>query len=127
MRVTAARPRLMLGNRESSGRARRESHFRHDTGFDFSLDVVTVEMQRDWPVRTPAQFDDVALLDPDQPLGGGQLAALDAQFECQLISLRAGNGKARRQDQRNRKKAPEEARGDPCPDTHDPLHCFVPD
>jgi len=34
MRVTAARPRLMLGNGESSGRAGRESHFRHDTGFD---------------------------------------------------------------------------------------------
>ena len=44
MRVTAARPRLMLSNREPSGRARRESHFRYDTGFDLSLDVVTVEM-----------------------------------------------------------------------------------
>src|SRR5512144_410752 len=109
MRVTAARPRLMLGTRESSGRACRESHFRHDTGFDLSLDVVTVEMQRDWPVRTPAQFDEVALLDPDQLRRGGQLAALNAQFECQFVRLHAGGGKARRQEQRNRKEAPEEA------------------
>ena len=103
--MAAARPCLVFLNREPSGRARRESHFRYDTGLNFSLDVVTVEMQRDWPIRTPTQFDDVALLNSDQPLVGGQLAALNAQFECQFVGLRAGNGKARRQDQRKRQKA----------------------
>ena len=45
--VTAAWPRLVFLNREPSGRACRESHVRYDTGLNFSLDVVTVEMQRD--------------------------------------------------------------------------------
>ena len=127
VRVNAARPRLMLRNREPSGRARREGHFGYDTRLDFSLDIVTVKMQRDRLFRTPTQFDDVTLLDPDQPLVGGQLAALYAQLKRQFDGLRAGNGKARRQDQRKRKKASEYERRDPCPGPHNPLHCFVLD
>jgi hypothetical protein len=65
-------------NRESSGRSCRESHFRHHTGFDLSLDIVTVEVQRDRAIRTPAQLDDIPLLDPDQPHVGRHVAALDA-------------------------------------------------
>jgi hypothetical protein len=53
-------------------------------------------MQRDWPVRAPAQPDDVTLSDADQPFIGGQLAALYAQFESQFVGPRAASGNARR-------------------------------
>src|SRR5262249_60617181 len=97
--MTAARLRLVFLNREPSGRARRESHFRYDTGYEFSFDVIAVEVQLDWPIRTPTQFDDVALLDSDQLHIGGEMAALDAPHECQVVCPRAPDGKNRAQGQ----------------------------
>jgi hypothetical protein len=123
--VAAAWPRLVFLNREPSGRARRESHFRYDTGLYPSFDVITVEVQRDRPIRTPTQLDDVALLDSDQPHIGGQLAARNAQFECQFVGLRAGNRNP--QDKRKRQKVSKEECRYPSPGAHNSVHCVLLD
>jgi hypothetical protein len=75
MRMRAARPRLMLLYWESTGRTRREGHFRGAAGLDGSLDVIAVQVQRDRSVRAPPQLDDVALPDADESHVGGHLAA----------------------------------------------------
>jgi hypothetical protein len=123
--VTAAWPHLVFLNREPSGRARRKSHFRYDAGLYPSFDVITVEVQRDRPIRIPTQFDDVALLDPDQPHIGGQLAALNAQFECQFVGLRASNRNP--QDKRERQKVSKEECKYPNPGAHNSVHCVLLD
>src|SRR5215468_11947610 len=53
-------------NRETPGRARGEREFRYGPGRNLLLDVVAVQVDGRRLVRTPLQFDDIALRHADE-------------------------------------------------------------
>jgi hypothetical protein len=64
-------------DREAPGRTRAERHGRGLARFEPLLDVIAVQVNDQFVIRSPAQGDVVALLDANVPLARGQETLAD--------------------------------------------------
>ncbi len=90
VRVTALRLGLVLLDRKTAGDARDEGHLCRGARLDGLLDVITVQVHDDAPIRRPAQLDRVALAHPDRAHVLRHVSAHDANIEDDVGRLGSG-------------------------------------
>src|SRR5262245_35093982 len=90
----------MYFHRKPPGYVRSEFHQTNGAGLDLSFNVIAVQMQDDWPIRTPPQSDDIALLDPDHLCALRYPPTLDAEVEYELCGAGSDDRHPGRPDER---------------------------